>query len=46
MVDADGEARPRVASYETLIQRTDAPVDTIPLEKEYREKLRALGYVQ
>ena len=36
----------RVASYETLIDRKRAIVGKTPIDEEYRERLRALGYVQ
>ena len=36
----------RVASYEGLIERRQARVDTTTIDEAYREKLRALGYVQ
>jgi predicted AlkP superfamily phosphohydrolase/phosphomutase len=36
----------RVTSYETLIDRERAAVAATPIDEEYRERLRALGYVQ
>jgi len=43
----------RVASYEDLIERDEdliervtSQIDTAPVDEEYRERLRALGYVQ
>jgi len=40
------ENRPRVASYEDLMERSDPSIATDTLDEEYRDKLRALGYVQ
>jgi predicted AlkP superfamily phosphohydrolase/phosphomutase len=36
----------RVASYEEMIERESPGVDTAPIDADYRERLRALGYVQ
>jgi predicted AlkP superfamily phosphohydrolase/phosphomutase len=38
--------RLRVASYEGMIEREVSLVDTIAIDEEYRDRLRALGYVQ
>lgn len=44
----DPGARPpiRVASYEKLIERAGAGPREAPVDEAYRERLRALGYVQ
>jgi predicted AlkP superfamily phosphohydrolase/phosphomutase len=39
-------SRLRLASYEGLVGREGSEVDTAPVDEEYRERLRALGYVQ
>ena len=41
-----GEPGRRVASYETLIEPQVVSLETMPIDEEYRERLRALGYVQ
>lgn len=46
LVEHDGDDRVRVASYEGMIGREYSPVDTSPIDEEYRNRLRALGYVQ
>jgi predicted AlkP superfamily phosphohydrolase/phosphomutase len=46
LTDRGKTDRPRVESYERLIERRDATPDTAPLDDAYRERLRALGYVQ
>jgi predicted AlkP superfamily phosphohydrolase/phosphomutase len=38
--------RVRVASYEPLIERARSGAEAPPLDADYRERLRALGYVQ
>lgn len=44
--DGFGENAMRVASYESLIERSYPEVATDLLDEEYRERLRSLGYVQ
>jgi predicted AlkP superfamily phosphohydrolase/phosphomutase len=46
LVGRDEDGRLRVASYEGIIPREYSPVDTSPVDREYRDRLRALGYVQ
>jgi predicted AlkP superfamily phosphohydrolase/phosphomutase len=46
LVEHGGDGRVRVASYEGMIGREYSPVDTSPIDEEYRNRLRALGYVQ
>jgi predicted AlkP superfamily phosphohydrolase/phosphomutase len=41
-----GEPRQRVRSYEALIERKELPIEEAPIDEQYRDRLRALGYVQ
>ena len=45
-VDSGVASGLHVVSYETLIDHQHAVVNDTPIDEEYRERLRALGYVQ
>ncbi len=46
LVDSGSAERLRVSSYERWIVREPVEIEAAPLDEEYRERLRALGYVQ
>jgi predicted AlkP superfamily phosphohydrolase/phosphomutase len=46
IADRGDESRVRVGTYEGMIEREHSPVDVSPIDREYRDRLKALGYVQ